>query len=172
MASKQAIAQILIILAAAYPRFDAPKDTSRVYAELLADIPNELLIAGAKHHATTSKWFPSVAELRAAAFDIQAKAQGTPNAEEAWGEVMHQVRNVGSWGRPQFSTPLVGMAVDGLSGWATLCASTNVVADRAHFLRIYDGLLQRHREDAAMLPEVRELVKKLTQPLLEEPCQP
>jgi hypothetical protein len=172
MATRDTVSKALVLLATAYPRYEMTKDTGRVYAELLSDIPDDLLIAAAKHHATISKWFPSVAELRAAAFSIQAKVKGVPSAEEAWGEVMHQIRNIGSWGEPQFSTPLIGTAVDGLGGWMIVCTSTNTVADRAHFLRIYGNLLKRQQEDVAMLPEVRELIRGLTTPLLEESCQP
>jgi hypothetical protein len=171
MASNKTIAEIMLILHTAYPHYRGKKDTARIYAELLADIPDDLLIAGAKAYATSGKFFPSVAELREAAFDLQARARGIPSAAEAWGEVMHQVRNVGSWGKPQFSTPLVYNAVDALGGWACLCASDNNVADRAHFLKIYDSLHERSRADVAMLPEVRgviaELAEKMRMPELE-----
>ena len=171
MASKQTIAEMMLILHTAYPHYRGKKDTARVYAELLADIPDDLLIAGAKAHASTGKFFPSVAELREAAFDLQARAQGIPNAAEAWGEVMHQVRNVGSYGRPEFSAPLIYSAVDALGGWKALCASDNNVADRAHFLKIYGSLQERSQRDTAMLPEVRgviaEMAEKMRMPQLE-----
>lgn len=172
MADRGTIKQVMIILSAAYPRFTVTADTGRVYADLLADIDDDLLIAATKQHATSSKWFPSVAELRQAAFNIRAKSRGIPSPAEAWGEVMREVRRVGSWGTPEFSTPLIADTVDGLGGWAALCASDNNVADRAHFLKIYGSLLERHDQDAAMLPEIRDLVAQMSArmeaPQLEE----
>ena len=162
MADRATIKQVMIILAAAYPRFTATADTGRVYAELLRDIPDDLLIAATKQHATSSKWFPSVAELRQAAFNIRAKSLGIPSPAEAWGEVMREMRRVGSWGSPEFSTLLIADTVDGLGGWDALCRSENNVADRAHFLKIYGALLERHDQDAAMLPEIRDLVAQMS----------
>ena len=163
MATKETVTQVMVILASAYPRFQVPKNTGRIYAELLADIPDNLLILAAKTHAANSTFFPSVAELRKAAFGIQAKAQGIPSTAEAWDEVCRQIRYVGSWGTPRFSSHLISRAVEGLGGWRALCVSENPVADRAHFLKIYDRLLQDGQEDAALLPEVRELLAAMAE---------
>ena len=103
----------------------------------------------------------SLAELREVAFEIQARAAGLPSPEEAWKEVMARVRSDGYYRSPEFTHSLIQDAVDGLGGWKTLCAGDNLVADRAHFLRIYAGLMQRHKSDAAMLPEVRAAVEAL-----------
>ena len=163
MAAKETVARVLVVLAAAYPRQNLPKETSQVYAELLCDIDDELLVVAAKQHAASSKWFPSVAELRSMALEIQARANGLPTAAGAWCEVMDQVRAHGYYGAPCFSHRLVGQAVDGLGGWRALCASTNQVADRAHFMRIYETLSKREQDSAAMLPEVRAAMQILAE---------
>ena len=163
MASKEVVAKVLVMLAAAYPRQSIPKATNGVYAELLGDIDNDLLMTAAKQHAATSKWFPSVAELRGVALEMQARANGLPTAAEAWGEVMEQVRAHGYYGRPFFSHRLIAQAVDGLGGWRSLCVGDNVVADRVHFLRIYESLAKRSQDTAAMLPEAHAAVQALAE---------
>jgi len=163
MATKNTVGKVLVMLAAAYPRQSVPKETNSVYAELLHDIDDALLITAAKQHAASSKWFPSVAELRGVALEIQARANGLPTAAEAWGEVMTQVRARGYYGSPVFSHRLIGQAVDGLGGWKGLCASDNQVADRAHFLRIYESLFKHDRDTAAMLPEAHAAVVALAE---------
>ena len=161
MARKETVDKVLIMLAAAYPRQVIPKETGKVYRELLLDIDDNLLTIAAKQHAASSKWFPSVAELRGVALEMQARANGLPTAAEAWHEVMGQVGAHGYYGSPQFSHRLVQQAVDGLGGWKTLCASNNQVADRAHFLRIYESLAKRDQDTAAMIPEAHEAVQRL-----------
>jgi predicted CoA-binding protein len=131
----------------------------------LAELPEtvDLLVIAAKQHAASSKWFPSVAELRGVALEIQARARGIPTAAEAWVEVMGQVRAHGYYGEPVFSYPLIQQAIDGLGGWRNLCAGTNQVADRAHFLRIYESLSSRDHDTAAMLPVVYAAVQAIAE---------
>ena len=56
---------------------------------------------------------------------------------------------------PEYSHPLIERAVD-VMGYRNLCESDNAVADRAHFFRVYEGLLGRAEEEIRMLPSVRE----------------
>ena len=172
MAGRETITKMMVVLSAAYPRHEVTADTGRVYAELLHDIPDDVLLAAAKQHATTSKWFPSVAELREAANKITAYSLGIRTAEEAWLKVQAAIRRygwygesdgAGGWRVPRMLSELERNAVDALGGWKLLCHSENAPADRAHFLRIYDNLLKRQQESAMMLPAVRDAVDKLAE---------
>jgi len=172
MAGRETISRMMVVLSAAYPRHEVTADTGRVYAELLHDIPDDVLLAAAKQNATTSKWFPSVAELREAAGNIVALSRGIRTAEEAWLQVQAAMREYGWYGQsdgaggwcvPRMLSELERKAVDALGGWKLLCHSENAPADRAHFLRIYDNLLKREQEKATMLPAVRETVERLVE---------
>jgi hypothetical protein len=44
---------------------------------------------------------------------------------------------------PVRSHALLAQKVDQVGGWQTRCDSDNLVADRVHFLRIYQGLVKR-----------------------------
>ena len=173
MATDKTITQVLAVLAIAYPRFEMAKETPRVYTQLLRDIPDDILIAAVQQHAASSKWFPSIAELRGAAQDIQARAAGVLTAEESWLAVREAVQRFGWYGEPippedgggwRVPTMLDEMtkrAIEGLGGWKMLCQSDNAPADRAHYLKIYGSLFHRRQSDAAMLPQVQEIVAKL-----------
>lgn len=161
MATDATLTRVMAILGAAYPEREIQVETVEVYSLMLADILDDVLVLAAETHTASSKWFPKVSELREAAFAIQAKASGLLLPEEAWEEIMQKVRADGYYGTPEFSHPLIQRSVDGLGGWKTLCASETGMADRAHFLRIYTGLMQRHKEDVSMLPEVRAAVEAL-----------
>lgn len=164
MASRQDIDKIFVYLSLAFPAFQAKPETVDVYADLLSDLDTETLMTAARHVATTNKFFPSVSEIRGAAFELVARANGAPAAADAWDEVMREMQRVaGHYGTPCFSHAIIQRAIDGLGGWTRVCMSEEYMADRAHFLRIYDDLLRREEADARMLPEVRLLIHKLAE---------
>lgn len=136
-------------------------DLQVLWCELLRDMPSELLRAAALQHASTSKWFPTVAELREAAADISSPDHRM-TAMEAWGEVSRQIRTVGSYGRPEFSNEVVRRLVDDM-GWGNLCASEMPGADRARFIDAYNALVTRDRREAMELPQVAEVRRQFLQ---------
>ena len=129
-------------------------DLEILWCELLRDVDGELLRAATLQHVATSKWFPTVAELREAATDIMSPSHRT-TAMEAWGEVARQIRSVGSYGRPEFSSSLIRRLVDDM-GWLNLCMSEMPGADRARFIEGYKALVSRDRREAMELPQVIE----------------
>jgi hypothetical protein len=69
---------ILVTLSQAYPRQKMQRDTIDVYAKALSDIPPRVLERAADNIIKDSKWFPSVAELRAEA----KRVANLPNARD------------------------------------------------------------------------------------------
>lgn len=65
-------------------------------------------------------------------------------AAEAWGLVNKEISAKGSYGKPEFDSPLVSQSVE-VIGWRNLCLSDNDVADRAHFFQIYNSLLEKNK---------------------------
>ncbi len=161
MASETEILKIMAILTAAYPNSGANDGTIPLYARLLSDIPGELLQQAAFAHIATSKFFPTIAELRQAALDVQEAADPLPDAHAAWGEVLREMDRVGwltTFGETlQFSHPLIAEVVH-LFGWQRLCASENTVSDRAQFLAAYTARLDRYRQEARWPAEVMRFV--------------
>ena len=67
---------------------------------------------------------------------------------------------------PEFTHPLIRETVDAI-GWEYLRYSENLIADRAHFLKAYESLTLRQKENEIVLPEIKQLaerksIKKLT----------
>ncbi|RMD57454.1 hypothetical protein D6833_13885 [Candidatus Parcubacteria bacterium] len=156
------ILNVLHKLALVYPQQEVPEETVEMYVRLLDDLPVDALRAAALQLATTSKWFPTVAEIREAAFALMEHQSGLPSAYEAWQEVMRQAFEVGHTGKPQFSHPAIMEAVKAIGGWRYVCMSTNQVADRARFVDAYEQLVQRARYKERMLPAVKTLAAKLS----------
>jgi len=127
----------MALLTAAYPNFEPKPQTVAVYVQMLKDIPGEDLFRAARQCIATLKFFPTVAEIRE-----KAQQSHLPSAAEAWQEVTRQIWQSGYYGKPQFQNPLVAQIVTAM-GWRELCTSENQIADRAHFMRMYDELAQR-----------------------------
>lgn len=133
-------------------------DLQVLWCEMLGDLPGDVLKAAALQHASSSKWFPTVAELRGAAFAIAYPQRLT--AMEAWGEVARQIRSVGSWGKPECSNPITRQLVTEM-GWLNLCVSDCPGADRARFIEAYNQLVAREKRAVMELPIVSEIRQQI-----------
>src|SRR5689334_3695070 len=107
MASDAEVTKALTVLAAAYPRFDLPEATIKIYQRLLADLEFDILKAATLQCATMCKFFPTVAEIREAAVEIEVMSIGIPSPTEAWGEVLNEIKRLGQYGEPSFSHEMV-----------------------------------------------------------------
>ena len=147
------IGPILKQLFAAFPNTQATPETIAVYLRLLADIPPEALQVAVDQAIATSKFLPTVAELRDTLHGLTAIGQ--PSWGEAWEAVQTEMRRIGSYGVPQFADPLTASVVRSM-GWKTLCASENQATDRAQFRDMYNALAARREGDQRLLPQARE----------------
>lgn len=166
MGEDEATLKVLIVLASAYPKFELTEPTIRIYKELLADIPPEILQLAAKGVISENVFFPAVAELRKKAFEIMCNHQSLPTAFEAWSKVRgflsdgrgHPIVSNGKeWG----IDPLLHKVVGYVGGWTYLATSENQAADRARFIQAYEATVEREQEGARMLPQVRDLTAQL-----------
>lgn len=158
------IAHILGMLVVAYPSGLITDETTTLYTRMLSDIDPTVLETAVLQHIATSRFFPTVAELREAAMKIASPACQHPTSAEAWGEVKGQMRKVGWCGHPWFSDPLIYKIV-AIFGWQELCGSENDEADRAHFMQMYQTSLEREKQDAELLPQTRTLRDEIRQQL-------
>lgn len=166
MATLEEVSKIMAVMALSYPRYELNKGTIKVYADLLKTIPQDILEAAAKEVMVSNTFFPSLAELRNKALDLMVGLQNIPSAFEAWKDAISEINRCGDYYRysirvtePKYSHPLVEQAVN-IMGYRNLCESENIVADRAHFFRVYESLLERAKNDMRMLPESRAISEK------------
>lgn len=143
------VTELVEILAAAFPRPQMTEATCNVYERMLCDLDRELAHRAVARLITSSKWLPTVAEIRGAATELTAGPRRLGG--EAWGDVGQAVRLVGRYREPEFEDPIVAECVR-LLGWQTLCDGTNESADRARFIELYDGLATRERRELVVGP--------------------
>ena len=153
---KSEAAELVALVQAAFPRLEITAATVRLYAEMLADVDAELGRAAVLELVKTQVYptLPTVGEIRQRVTDLAFRRAGLLTAEEAWEVVQWAFRKVGQY-RPFPDTtkggPLLKRAVTAI-GWVNLCNSENLVADRAHFFRVYEALVGRERERLTLNP--------------------
>ena len=154
------LTKLVTVLAAFYPSIEVKDATIKAYVLRLQDLPLAHVATAIEQCSTESKFFPSLAEIRDKALELMHPQSMT--ALEAWGEVKEQMSRTGFYRSPTFSDPNITRAVECL-GWKTLCSSENEPADRAHFARVYESLVQREAADRRLLPAARQLRELLEQ---------
>jgi hypothetical protein len=131
-----------------------------VWIEQLSDIAHDLLQAAClQYRSSKEDWFPSAGRIRNMALDL-SQPTGRRTGIEAWGDVVKAFHEVGSYCAHQFDDPLVADVVKMLD-WQKLCQSEDQTADRARFIAGYEAIVSRRRDDALMLPEVRQVQQQI-----------
>lgn len=151
MATASEVRKVLLMLVTNYPYYEREIGEERLgasfdlYARLLEDIPGEILEASALAHIAESRFFPTIAELRAQAVDILMPERLT--ALEAWNDksdpIAQRVRRL----LPDYSDRAITIR------------EQSVI--KSLFLKTYDQIVIRERREMRRLPEIRALKQKL-----------
>jgi hypothetical protein len=160
MATEIETLRVIKILGDVYPSFQLSSSAIEMYVQLLADIPGSVLEQSALDHISRSRFFPTIAELRSAAFSIIDATDPIPTEYEAWSAVQAEIHRVGHYDYPTLDNTIAAQVVEQL-GWHYLCLSENPVADRAHFVQAYQTIAERERTSAHRLHMVTEFIATL-----------
>ncbi len=143
-----------------YPHLQE-KDSGQV-AELwnaaLSDIPFELAKAALVKVLTTSRYFPTVADIREAAVYLTT---GRPmTADEAWGLVTEAIRHYGYYREREAlaSLPPDVAAVVRRFGWQEICSCEEPDVIRGQFRRAWEANASQAREMAVLPAPIREMI--------------
>lgn len=154
MNNEAEIAKLIGVMAAAFPHSQVSDTTIKVYVSMLRDIPLDVLTASVQQCMAESEFLPTVAKIREKSLALTRPV--APEPLEAWGEVQKEIMRTGAYRSPKFNDPVIAKAVDCI-GWQNLCASENHGVDRAHFAKIYEGLLRQAETERRLLPAAREI---------------
>ena len=121
---------------------------------MLPDIPFAVARAAVINVCRSSPFFSSVAEVVEAARELDPCQEHLPTAAEAWEEVSRLIQDVGPYRAPQYSCDTVRRAVRAI-GWLQLCCSENPATDRSHFLKLYESMRSKHKEQK----EIEQVMK-------------
>lgn len=154
--------KLVAVILAAYPTQARTIDGERaalmveVWRELLDDIPYSVASTALRGLLQSTKWMPSIAEVREAVLELERGPQ-RPGGD-AWGDVLRAVSVFGYYRSPAFDDPLVEQCVHAL-GWRTICVSDETdPSTRARFIDLYDrkaGTMRREQQ-APILAAARD----------------
>lgn len=117
----QETARVVAVLMAHWTNHAVPNPDATIaaYQIGLADVPYDLGMVAAEKAIRTSRFFPTVAELRDLILDGLLRF---PTAEEAWAEIKAGFSHGGLYREPEWSCAPVAEAVRAI-GWRVLCMS-------------------------------------------------
>jgi hypothetical protein len=132
-----------------------------LWETMMSDVSFEVGQVAIHKHMSESVYPPTIADIRAKIADITVIREKT--GIEAWGDVKTAIRRFGIYNEKKAMDSLSGVArkVVEAIGFKTLCLSEEEMADRAHFLKVYDTLAKRERDDALLLPQIRDMMPRL-----------
>lgn len=163
--NKADAARLVAIVVTAYPNYDKFRDeqavtaTVNLWASMFATDDGRIVALALNKHIATSKWPPSVAELREIMLEIQRPDLIPP--DKAWAAVSDLLHTVGEYNHGDLQhqlPPLVARAVETI-GWGNLwemhrsyCVGGKPGMDRVAFVQQYGPMYEREKQ-RAMTPE-------------------
>ena len=158
--TKAEFGKFVMALKTYYPRENLLPNNQAIelWFNQLADLDYTAAELALNKWVSTSKWSPSIADIREAALDIKVGA--APDWGEAWESVIHAIRYFGTWQEREAmeSFDEITRKVVRQMGFRDLCMSENIVADRANFRMIYERAVERDRQDAQLPLQLRQLM--------------
>ena len=158
--TKEEMSKVLAVFSTVFSRketFEEAAQRTKVWQMICSDLDYETAQVAAVKLMKTAKFEPRPADLIEATESLMPKT--VPDTESAWIEVC---KKLNPYKAPQWSHPLIGEAVKVL-GYRTLCDSENPEWDRQHFIKVYERMVAREKDE-----KVNQQVLKACG-LLEEP---
>lgn len=156
-------------LSAAYPRVSIANTPEglEMWRRMLSDLSYEQLSLAIQTHITTSKWAPSIAEIRELAINQHPRDWGY-----GWSLVLNCIRRHGSYGIDDAMQELknkddVTYAVVKRLGFKELCFSENLAADRANFRMMYDQVSERAVFEVKVPDRLKEIMDGMTKSITD-----
>ena len=145
----------------AQPTFIPDQDAFNMWYALIGDLPYDVCAVAIKKFMLTSKFPPTVAEIRELASGI---VNGEPMTwGESWERALNAVRKYGSYNKMaalDSLDPLTRKCVESI-GYMELCMSENIMVERAHFQKVFEVFAKRAETEkkmpTALLQEINRL---------------
>lgn len=162
--NRSEIINLLGIATANFPNMQQRemKPTAILWEKSLGDIPYHVAEKALIKVLSTSKFFPTIAEIREAAAQITQPR--TMDAMEAWGLIVDAIRKFGYYREGDAIRWLpedVGAMVKRFT-WRDLCLSESPETLRAQFRMAWETQSKRNAEMRAIPAEIRMMIEDVT----------
>jgi hypothetical protein len=135
------------VLFASYPLAKFTNQNADAYAGSLADLPLDKATQAIERLRRTSKFLPTVSEIRECCSDLSVGSRRT--GSEAWDTLQKAARRWGWQRPPKITDTKMEHAIGVLGGWVAVCSITidAEMSARARFIEAYDMMSKRERLD-------------------------
>lgn len=148
---------IIVALTSNYRTFAITEKVQFDYwYSMLQDIPYKQIQLTVNKYIAEEKWPPTIACLRKSF--IESTEVQALDSNSAWGEVQDAIRYHGSYGEKkafESMSPVTAEVIKNM-GYKDLCMSQNQMADRAHFMKMYDSYSERKQKTAQLPPTIQK----------------
>ncbi len=144
------------------PNFLPNDFAMKLWHNMLKDIPYDIACVAVENYIATNRYAPTIADIRA--YAVQMIMPQVSNWSEAWGNVLFAITAYGAWdektalGYLKEADPIAERVVKRL-GWKELCASENLIADRANFRDAYEMERKQTADRAATRAGFQQIAK-------------
>lgn len=130
---------------------------------MLKDIPFNIAFLSVQKHNAQSPFPPKICDIRKQVYKIMNPHIKTSG--EAWGEALKSIQSYSPYANYDYLSnlsPLTRRTIE-ILGLQELAFSENMVADRAHFMKIYEVLQFRSQEQGVLSPFIRSSIAKISE---------
>ena len=168
--NKKEFSKIAAAINTYYPR-EKPfpnNEAAQLWFEEFKDYSYEDVVCALRRHVNTSKWCPTIAELKEA---IVLNVAGSKDWGESWNECLRVISKYGQYQEEEAlanMTPITRLVVKRI-GYKELCRSEDKTLDRANFRKIYEQVTNNEYERAALPMSLQKQIASIGNlPMLEE----
>ncbi len=160
-------AELLTLMAAAWPRFEPDDAKVALWSELFSDVDFRVVKVALKKLMILNTFPPSVAELRQAVAEVSRPEGSRLPAPEAWGLAIKAIHEYGYYreGEAMASLPESVAQVVRWMDYQQLCLSENTDVIRGQFIRMYETQQRREAEQAVLPPGLKQDIARLAEGL-------
>lgn len=161
--TKQEFATFAMALKTYYPREQLlpNQQAMELWFRELCDIPFDVAEMALRKWVSNNKWSPSIADIREMTSGI---VHGDPMSwGESWEKALNAVRKYGSYNKGaalDSLDPITRKCVESI-GYLELCMSENIMADRAHYQRVFEIFSKREQTNQRMAAPLLEAISHL-----------
>ena len=129
----------------------------QLWYEEFRDLPYEDVVVALRRHVNTSRWCPTIAELKDA---LVVNVAGADDWGEHWKAAVDAVHRFGRYREDEALASLDPMTREVVRrlGYKELCRSENQTAERANFRVVYEQVSNNERNKAALPRDLLERI--------------
>lgn len=149
------------------PNFLPDDKSVQVWYAMLKDIPQDVLNVAVQRHIMTSKYPPTIAELREACAEISM--ENIDDWTKAWSNVLDVVSKYGIANGVEGFKQLDSVTQEAVKrvGYWDICNSENIAIERASFRAAYEQIVARKKSEAIISGKVIAQIEEARKKSLE-----